>query len=75
MPPLPSIDVDRLANFVYWHITKDGSPEDVDKFRAKLWQPPIGQEAHEKSPWSPENEAKAFSNARTALGLKSSGTR
>lgn len=75
MPQLGDIDLGRLANFIYWHTVKDAGNDDVEKFRAKLWQPPIGVAAHERSPWSPENESKAFSSARTALGLAPAGTK
>ena len=75
MPDLEDLPLGRLCNFVYWYLTNDGSPDDVDKFRAKLWQPPRGIVADERSPWSPENEAQSFATAKAALGLAPSGKR
>lgn len=75
MPDLRDLPLGRICNFVYWFLTRDGAPDDVDKFRAKLWQPPRGVVADTRSPWSPENEKSAFSSARAALGLTPSGTK
>ena len=44
----------RLCNFVWWFITRNTESEaEVEKLRAKLWQPPAG-------PWAPEAEKAAF---------------
>lgn len=75
MPDLRKLPLGRLCNFIYWYLTRDGSSEDVDKFRAKLWQPPKGVEADRRSPWSAEAEAQSFSSARMALGLSPTGTK
>lgn len=66
MPDLGLLPLERLANFVYWYYTRNGTQEDVQKFRAQLWMPPKGQEAHEKSPWAPKNEAAAFQALKAA---------
>lgn len=69
MADLRDLHLGRLANFVYWRIT-DGAPEaEIEKFRARLWQPPRGVVADRRSPWSVENEKSSFNAARAALGL------
>jgi len=61
MPPLPSLPLDRFNSFVWWFFTKDASdPKDVEKFRLKLWRPPPSVVPTADSPWSAENETKAF---------------
>lgn len=69
MPDLRELHLGRLANFVYWRVTDGGAEEEVEKFRARLWQPPRGEIADPRSPWSAENEAASFAAARAALGL------
>lgn len=61
----------RLCNFVWWWVTRNAQPKDVDKFKARLWRPPKGQEVkHEKSPWSADAEMQAFASLKKALGGK-----
>lgn len=61
--------MDRLLNFVWWFFTRDQQPSEVEKFRARLWRQPVGVTTiDERSPWSPENETKAFSALVTQMG-------
>lgn len=56
---------------MWWLWTRNGDEKDKARFRAKVWQPPKGTEVVDKrSPWSPENELKAFASVQAALGLK-----
>ena len=70
LPNLQEMDLSRLCNFVYWYVTKDAAKESIDKYNAQLWMPPKGIEPDERSPWSPENEAKAFSALSASLGKR-----
>lgn len=67
MPPLGSLDLDRLVNFVYWRIVDGADGREIEKFRARLWQPPRGVVADERSAWAPAQENNAFAAARKAL--------
>ena len=70
MPDLRALPLDRFVNFVYWMATRNGSPTDVEKFRAKLWRPPAGEAVTDsRSPWAPENEQRGFASLKLALGL------
>lgn len=69
MPPLLSLPLDRLCNFIYWFHIREAGSEDVEEFRAKLWVPPVGAEVtDERSPWSPEAETSALLGLQAALG-------
>lgn len=69
MPDLRELKLGRLTNYVYWRITDGAEEESLEKFRAKLWQPPRGEIADPRSPWSSENEMSSFNAARAALGI------
>ncbi len=69
VPDLRALDLSRLCNYVYWFLTKDGDEQGVAKFRAKLWQPPKGQRPDARSPWSAENESKAFAAFASSVGV------
>lgn len=58
MPNLEDLPLDRFANFVWWYLTKDLDHTNVEKFRARLWQPPKGQRG--QGPWAPNAETAAF---------------
>jgi len=62
-----ALPFDRFLNLVYaWYI--DGLEEpDIAKFDAKLWIPPKGAEIPAESPWSAENEKKAFAQFKAAV--------
>lgn len=68
MPNLQDLELGRVCNFVYWRVV-DGITDSaaIDKFRARLWQPPRGVVADPRSPWSPENEQSAFKAAKAML--------
>ena len=69
MPDLRNLDLGRLANYVYWRTTDGADEKALDKFRARLWQPPRGVIPDKRSPWSAENESSSFAAARASLGL------
>lgn len=59
----------RFTNFIWWLMTKDGQKTEVEKLRAKLWMPPVGEvEIPKESPWSPEKETGAFAALKAGLG-------
>lgn len=63
--------LDRLANFAWWMLIKDHEQKEVEKIKARLWQPPRGEvEIAPNSPWAPENEMKAFSAIKSQMGMK-----
>lgn len=67
---LRDLPLERFANFVYWMATRNGSPADVEKFRAKLWRPPKGEAVTDsRSPWAPENEQRGLSSLKMSLGM------
>lgn len=69
VPDLRSLPLDRFCNFVYWMATRNASASEIEKFRARLWRPPVGQAVTDtRSPWAPENEQRGFSALKTALG-------
>lgn len=69
MPDLRELHLGRLANFVYWRMTGEADEKSIEKFRARLWQPPKGQVADSRSPWSAENESASFASAKAMLGV------
>ena len=69
VPDLYTLDLRRLCNYVYWFLTKDGDEQGVAKMRARLWQPPKGERPDARSPWSAENEGKAFAAFASSVGI------
>jgi hypothetical protein len=68
MPELGTLSIERFCNFVMWLCTRNSTQTERDKFRAKVWMPPKGQAVtDDRSPWSAENEAKAFASVRAML--------
>ena len=59
MPPLGELPLGRFCAFVWWFFTKDSEQKEIDKFRSRLWIPPVGEVA--QGPWSADAESKAFS--------------
>ena len=59
----------RLTNFVWFMLIREKSDADVAKLKARIWRPPVtGQEIDARSPWSAENERKAFAALKAQLG-------
>lgn len=68
---LRDLPIERFCTFVWWLWTRNGDEKDRAKFKARLWQPPKGKAVTDRrSPWSPENESKAFASLQSALGLQ-----
>ena len=64
---LGKMPLHRVCNFVYWLFTRNGQDTDIAKFDAKLWRPPVGAIPDARSPWSAENETKAFQALKSQL--------
>lgn len=64
------LPIDRFLNLVYWRAVDGGSEEDVRKFESRLWMPPVGVAPAPQSPWSPENETRAFKGLVAEVGSK-----
>lgn len=60
MRDLRTLSASDFLDFAWYLLTRNGSPESVEKFRRTLWMPPKGVAPDPRSPWSPENETKAF---------------
>jgi hypothetical protein len=58
---------ERFLNLVYAWYTEGMDETEIAKFDAKLWMPVKGAEIPKESPWSPENEQKAFSQFKAAV--------
>ena len=69
MPPLTSLPLDRFCNWVWWMLTREANESDRQKIRAKIWRPPPEENKpiDPRSPWSAENEMKAFSALKAQL--------
>jgi hypothetical protein len=70
LPELHEMPLGRFCNLVWWFFTNGGDGAAIEKFRARLWRPPVGEKAPSNSPWSPENEQKGFAALKAALGAK-----
>jgi hypothetical protein len=60
MTDLRRLDAAPFLDFAWYLLTRNGSPESVEKFKRQLWMPPKGVLPDARSPWSAENETKAF---------------
>jgi len=58
----------RFCSFMWWYCTRNASQQDIDKFRTRLWQPVQGEVIPANSPWSAENETKAFQALKAQTG-------
>lgn len=69
MPYLWDLTLDRFCNFVWYMMCRNADPKEVEKMRAKLWVPPPKSAAPipANSPWSAENESRAFSAVKAMV--------
>lgn len=58
---------DRFLNRVYYWFIKDREPNEIAKFDLQLWLPPKGADIPEESPWSAENETRAFKAFQSSI--------
>jgi len=66
---LQELPLERFCNFVWYIFTKDAEKRDVDKLRARLWQPPKGTVVtDERSPWAAKNEKDSLSAFKRGIG-------
>lgn len=70
-----SMPFDRFLNVVYVWLLGERDEVETQKFNAKLWIQPKGAEIPAESPWSAENESKAFAafKAETTGKVKATG--
>lgn len=68
LPDLETLPLGRLTNFVWWLMAKDKSAADRAKLRGRIWLPPKGEVITPESPWSAQNETKAFGAFKAATG-------
>lgn len=55
------LPADRFLNLIYFWAVKELDQDDRFKLDTRLWMPPKGEAPAPQSPWSAENEKKAFS--------------
>lgn len=69
MPDLYTLPLERFSNWVWWMLTRNSNEAEKQKIRAKLWQPPADHKGpiDARSPWSAENEMKAFAALKAQL--------
>lgn len=73
---LQLLPLDRFLNFTWHMLTRNADKKERTKIDAKLWAPPPeerGKPISAKSPWSAENELKAFAGLQAALTGGTSG--
>lgn len=68
MGDLRELPLERVCNFVYYRLTDGADEKGLAKFKAKLWMPPKDVIPDARSPWSAENETKAFAALSARLG-------
>ena len=66
---LDELPLRRFCSFIWWMATRNAEEKDVENFRIQLWRPPLGYQTEipAESPWSPENESKAFQSLKASL--------
>ena len=69
MGDLRDLPIERGCNYVYYRLTDNADEKGLTKFKSRLWMPPKGEEPDARSPWSAENEAKAFAALSSRLGF------
>lgn len=66
---LDDLPVKRAVGFIWWFMTKDADTEARDKFKMRLWVPPkVDKPIPKESPWSAENETRAFQSLKAQVG-------
>lgn len=50
--------LDQFCALVWFMLTRDKKPEEIEFQKAQLWIPPKGVEIDERSPWHPANQNK-----------------
>lgn len=73
MPRLESLPLSRFCNWIWWMLTRNANEQEREKTRAKIWRPPPTEKGpiDKRSPWSAENEMKAFSALKSQLAPSS----
>lgn len=65
---LGSLSVEQLASYAWWYVTNGGEDTEIEKFKARLWRPPVGVKPERDSPWSAQNEMAAFAAVKSKVG-------
>jgi hypothetical protein len=60
LPDLRRMPLGRFCSYIWHMATRNGDGPSVAKFSARLWMPPKGTMPDARSPWSAENETRAF---------------
>lgn len=71
VPDPRKLPLDRFCHWVWWMLSRNSSDSDREKLRAKIWRPPLNLDhpIEARSPWSAENETKAFAAIKAQLNL------
>lgn len=64
---LDDLPIGAFVDYVWWYVTQNVDPTEIEKFRARLWRPPKGEEPPPESPWSPESEMASFHALQASL--------
>lgn len=73
MKDIRLLPLERFCNFIWWLSTRNSNEQEIAKQKAQLWRPPPappGKPAvpiDPRSPWSAENESKAFAALKAGL--------
>jgi hypothetical protein len=70
MPDLRELPLERFCNFVWYMMTRNAEPREVDRLQQQLWVPPKSERNKpipKASPWSAENETAALKAAIATL--------
>ena len=66
---LRNLSISEFCSFIWYMIAQGHEDETaLEKTRAKIWQPPKGQEVNH-GPWSKEAEKRSFDALKAQLGL------
>jgi hypothetical protein len=68
MPYLWDLTLERFCNFTWFMMTRYAEEKDIRDLKAKLWVPPRKDAPiPANSPWSAENESKAFAAVKAMV--------
>lgn len=70
LPDLRELPLERFLNFVWYMMTRNSEPKEIERLKQTLWVPPKSERAKpipKNSPWSAENETAALKAAIATL--------
>ena len=72
-PSFWRLEVPQFVAYVWWFFTREADEQHRDRFKARLWLPPVSKRDEEitdsSSPWSAESENASFSAFKAQSGL------